>query len=57
MILAGTGFDSPQLRRLRDDAWLFDAEGNPRAALEGLSLDDLAPGYPPAHALARLLRR
>ena len=56
MILAGTGFDSPQLRRLRDDAWLFDAEGNPRAASEGLRLADLAPGYPPAPALARLLR-
>ncbi len=51
------GFDSPQLRRLREDAWIFDAEGSPRAASEGLRLDGLAPGYPPAPALVRLLRR
>jgi hypothetical protein len=45
------------VRRLRDDAWIFDAEGNPRAASEGLRLDDLAPGCPPAPVLVRSLRR
>lgn len=50
------GFDSPQLRRLRDDAWIFDAGGSPRAPSEGLRRADLAPGYPPAPALARLFR-
>ena len=45
------------VRRLRGDAWIFDAEGNPRAASEGLRLADLAPGYSPASALVRLLRR
>ena len=51
------GFDSPQLRRLRGDAWIFDAGGSPRAASEGLRLDDLAPGCPPAPALVRSLCR
>ncbi len=43
--------------RLRDDAWIFASEGNPRAASEGLRLAGLAPGYSPAPALVRLFRR